>query len=165
MDKKIETRNTPESLKDALCKNHEEPVGIWVWNTPAIFFENRSRNVTEQMFIGTKGLMKSLLWVHKSAQRRMEKRIRIDIKHGDRELFLDTPTDCIMMSLEDSKTHKPRSNDSLYENFNFLQDETSDLVMIPVAYRKDNNVLEVGSNKTKMFYHDHPLELGFAFTI
>ena len=65
----------------------------------------------------------------------------------------------------DSKTHKPRSKYTLPGYFNLLQDENSDVVMIHVGYGQDDNVLEVGRDKTKIFYHDHPPELGFAFTV
>ena len=62
--------------------------------------------------------------------------------------MLDTPPDFIIISLMDSKTHKPRSKHTLPEDFNLLQDENSDTVMIPVGYDQDGNVLEVGRNKT-----------------
>ena len=79
--------------------------------------------------------------------------------------MLDAPPDFIMMSLMDSKTYKPRSKHTLAGDFNLLQDENSDMVMIPVGYGLEDNVLEVANNKTKIFYQDHPLELSFAFTV
>ena len=70
-----------------------------------------------------------------------------------------------MTLLSDTKTQKQRSNHDPPEDFNFLQDENSNMLMIPVGYGQDDNVLEVGSNKTKIFYHDHPLELDFVLTV
>ena len=67
--------------------------------------------------------------------------------------------------MTDSKTHIPRSKHTLFEDFNFLQDENRYMVMIHVGYGQDYIFLEAGSNKTKIFYNDHSLELGFAFTI
>ena len=69
-----------------------------------------------------------------------------------------------MMSLTGSKTHKPRSKHTLLENFNLIQDENSDMVIITVGRGQYENALEVGSNKTKILYHDNPLDLGFVFT-
>ena len=95
----------------------------------------------------------------------MEKFIRDSIKYGDIEIFLDASPDHIMMPLINRKTYQPRSKHSLREEFNLLQDINSYMLMIPVGYVQDDNVLEVGSNKTKIFYHDHSLELGFALTV
>ena len=39
------------------------------------------------------------------------------------------------------------------------------MVIIPVGDGQDDKVLEVGSNKTKILYHDHSLELGVSFSV
>ena len=109
--------------------------------------------------------MEHSIWTDKRAQRRMEKLIKDDVKHGDICLILDINPGCIMISLTCSKTHKPRSKHTLPEDFNFLQDKTSNMIVIPISYGQDKNLLIVGSNKTKIFYNDHPLELGFALTV
>ena len=71
-----------------------------------------------------------------------------------------------MMSLIERKTHKPRSKRTIPEDFNLFQDESSDITMIPVGYRQEKNELQIGSNKNaKIFYHNCPLELGFALTV
>ena len=122
---------------------------MFLWHAPAIILDNRSGNVAEQIVNGTKGLMESLLWENKIIQRRMEKLIRCAIKCSDTEIMLDTPPDFTMMSLMDSKNHKRRSKHTLPKDFILLQDENSDMFIIPVGYGKEDNVLEVGSIKTK----------------
>ena len=52
-----------------------------------------------------------------------------------------------MMSLTDSKTHKPMSKCILTEYFNLLQGESRNLTMLPNSNRQDKNELQVGSNK------------------
>ena len=61
----MSTKNIPESLKDALHENNKELTGIFLWHTPDILLENRSRNVADQIVNGTKGLMESLFWTKK----------------------------------------------------------------------------------------------------
>ena len=64
----------------------------------------------------------------------MDKLIRDVIKRDNIEILSDTPQYCIMMSLLDRKTHKPRSKHTLPEDFNLLQEENSDIVMTNVGY-------------------------------
>ena len=99
-----------------------------------ILLDNRSVNVVEQIVNDTKWSIGSLFWIDKSTQRRMETLVREAIKRCDIEIFLDTPSECIIMSLKDSKTHIPRSKHTLSEDFNFLQEESSDMLMIHVGY-------------------------------
>ena len=114
------------------------------------------------MVNGTKGLIESLFQIDESAQRIVKKLIRDAIECSE-PTFLDNPTDCITMSLKDRKTHKPRSKYTLPADFILIQDENNDMVTIPVGYEQNGNVLEVGSSKTHIFYHGHPLELGIGF--
>ena len=117
MAKIIATKN-PELLKDTLQKNNKELIDIWSWHAPAIFLNNRSGIVAEQIYNGTKGLMESFLWIDKSAQRKMDELIRDAIARGDTDILLDTPPDYVMMTLADIKTHKTRSKNTLTEDFN-----------------------------------------------
>ena len=48
---------------------------------------NANVNVAEKIVNGTKGVMKSLLWIDKSVQRRMERLIIEEIKCGNKEVF------------------------------------------------------------------------------
>ena len=108
-----------------------------MWHAPAILLDNRSGNVAEQIVNDTKELMESFLWMNKIAQRRMEKLIGHAIKRGNTEIFSNTPPDFIMTSLTHRKPHTPRSKNTLTEDSNLLQDENSDMVMIPVGYGQD----------------------------
>ena len=80
-------------------------------------------------------------------------------------MLLDHPPDFIIISLIDNRTHKIRSKSTIPADFNLIQDESSDKIMIPIP-RKDVCKLQVGSSKNaKITCNNHPLELGFAFTV
>ena len=93
----------------------------------------------------------------------MEKSQRDAIERGNRNNFSHASR--LQHGIVDGcETRKLRSKYALPEDFNVLQDTNGDVVMITVGFRQDDILLEVGSNKTKMFYDDHPLDLGFTFT-
>ena len=143
---------------DTLHKNRIELIVMFLQHALDIILDNRSRNMAEKIVNGIKRLMESLFQTNKSSQRRTEKFVRDAIKCGNTETILETLPYFIMTSLTDSKTHKARFKHALPEDFNFLQDENSDMVMIPVGYGQGENVLEVGNNKTNFFYHHQPLD-------
>ena len=76
--------------------------------------------------------------------------------------MLDKPPDFIIITLLDNTTQKFRSKDTVPEDFNLIQDENSNKIMIPVGCiaRKELKV-----NKIPIQYEDHFLELGFVFTV
>ena len=81
------TKNIPELFKDSLHENYNDLIGVWVWQGLSVSLDNWSDNIAKQIVNVTKGVTKSLLWIDKSAQRRIEKLIGDAIKRGDANYF------------------------------------------------------------------------------
>ena len=83
-------------------------------------------------------------------------------KKGRSIVILETPLDYIIIMLLDNKTQKYRHKDTIPEDFNLLQDDSSNKVMILIGNISWKHI-KIG--RTNINYKDHPLELGFAFTV
>ena len=106
--------------------------------------------------------MEGLYYKNKKEDQEAKKKINEARKKGRSTVMLETPPDYIIITLLDNKTQKFRHKDTIPEDFNLLQDDSSNKVMIQIG---NISLKQMKIERTNINYKDHPLELGFAFTV